>query len=334
MSTTTTTIETVPSSTASSNSHPLLTSLRQNGFIHIPNFLSESELTTLRAASAHATKLARTGSWPHIRTVPKQFPPWPNTPPPDTEGGIWGVQHLLHPDMPGRSTFASLYFKPELLSIVSELLSIPASSSASDILVMELFNLLVSPSGNVDFELRWHRDAIPLTPEMSAEEELKELYEKSPPEGQSHAQYNIALYPDSSLIVVPGSHRRARTEVEKMADPFEAELPDMITVHMQPGDAVFYDNNILHRGVYTGIDTGDQKQLGRFTLHGSVGKVDGKEQSARARNVLQHGVGAWVGREDAAFGSLGGETGVVAEKMRERLVSMGGSWDGGFALEG
>jgi nicotinamide N-methyltransferase len=139
-----------------------------------------------------------------------------------------------------------------------------------------------------------------------------------------HAQYNFALWEDDSLIVVPGSHRRARTDVERDADPFAKSLPGQLIVKLQPGDIVFYNNNILHRGVYS-----SSKE--RMTLHGSVGHVQGS--ALRARNVLQHGVGSWV--DKCAFGPLEDAQRRRAEGMRQRLVRLGSeSGQVGFSLQG
>ncbi|KAF9882931.1 hypothetical protein FE257_004866 [Aspergillus nanangensis] len=315
---------------------PYLTALQQNGFVVIPSLLTPDEITSLRTAATKATTLTRTGHWPHFRTVPKQFPPWPTTPPPASEGGIWGVQHLLHPSLPGRAEFARFYFSPKVLAIAEELLGLknhPSSSSTSDEpLVMELFNLLVAPETK-DFELRWHRDDIPET--ASADEEAAMLAAKSPAGKQSHAQYNLALCPDASLIVVPGSHRRVRTEVERNAAPYEPHMPGQLVVELRPGDAVFYDSNILHRGVYKGKEEGGEES--RLTLHGSLGVKgvaddqghDAEQKKVRATAVLQHGVGAWVHRDDAAFG-----LGERPEKMRANLVAMGTGEGVGFSLQG
>lgn len=186
--------------------------------------------------------------------------------------------------------------------------------TADDKLVMELFNLLVSPAEQQqDFELCWHRDDI--RPEVTPEEEESLLKEKTPEGRQLHAQYNIALYEDSSLVVVPGSHRRIRTEAERAATLYEPHLPGQLVVELQPGDAVFYDSNILHRGIYKGIDA--TSEVGRMTLHGSVGLAG--HGNERARQVLQHGVGEWV--ERAQF-SIEGARGERAEGMRQRL----GAW--------
>ncbi|KAL4946355.1 hypothetical protein BDV06DRAFT_218484 [Aspergillus oleicola] len=316
---------------------PHLESLQKNGFVVIPSLLPPTSLSSLKASSERATTSARSGSWPFFRTVPKQFPPWPkDVPPPASEGGIWGVQHLLHPEMPGREEFAGFYFDGRVLGVVEELLGVEhkdgdGEEEGGEKLVMELFNLLIAPE-KIDFELRWHRDDIPWT--ASPEEEISLLESKSPRGRQSHAQYNFALCEDSSLIVIPGSHRRVRTETERNADPYESSLPGQLVVELKPGDAVFYDSNILHRGVYKAKPEGGEES--RLTLHGSVGLKgidDGSgsntDRKVRATAVLQHGVGAWVQRPDAAF-----KTGGRAERMRSNLVDMGSGEGVGFSLQG
>jgi len=289
---------------------PLRAQLERDGFVVIKSILDPSTLAALQAASARSTDLARAGNWPHVRIVGKQFPPWDPT---QATGGIWGVQHLMNPALPDSKIFTELYFSDAILGIIKDLLE----CSGEEDLVMELFNMLVRPEK--DFELRWHRDDIP--PEATDEEELKRLEEPA-----WHAQYNLALYDDESLIVVPGSHRRARTETERNAGPYEKGLPDELRVKLGPGDIVFYDNNILHRGSY---DSSKE----RMTLHGSVGHVKGK--ALRARNVLQHGVGSWV--NNCKFGELDEGLRARAEGMRARLVKMGldeGSKDLGYSQEG
>jgi len=171
---------------------------------------------------------------------------------------------------------------------------------------MELYNLLVRP--DEDFSLRWHRDDVP--PSASASEEEAILRKE-----MRHAQWNLALFDDESLVVVPGSHKRARTETERATGPLE-EMQGQVVVKMKAGDVVFYNNNILHRGVYS-----SEKE--RMTLHGSMGILG--EDGARARNVLQHGPGEWVDRCD--FSNLSGKVegekiAVVAEGMRRALVDM------------
>lgn len=283
-----------------------LADLERDGFVVIKSIVSGERLETLRAASREAEALARAGEWPHTRTVGKQFPPWH----PDPAQGIWGVQHLMNPALPGSAVFTDLYFSEEVLSIVRELLRCD-----DEHLVMELFNMLVRPDR--DFELRWHRDDIPA--DATPDQEMDRLARPA-----FHAQYNFALWHDDSLVLVPGSHRRARTDVERTAAPFEKSLPDQLVVTLEPGDIAFYNNNILHRGVY------DSKK-DRMTLHGSVGHVGGSQ--LRARNVLQHGVGDWVDRVDLS--GLSEADGRRAEGMRARLVKLGSeSGHVGYSLQG
>lgn len=289
----------------------LLDRLNRDGFVVIPGAVAPDQLAVLRAATADVTALARAGRWPSVRTLPKQFPPWPrNSPDVAREHGIWGVQGLMHPDLPHSATFVATYFSDAVVGPTRELLR-----CSDDELVMELFNLLVRPDR--DFELRWHRDDIPAS--AAPEEELERLRQPA-----YSAQWNLALYDDASLIVVPGSHRRARTDVERAADPLERELPGQLVVRLGAGDVVFYNNNILHRGAYDAA-------VERMTLHGSAGHVDGS--ALRARNVLQHGLRDWIDRVD--FGQLDDKTRARAEKMKASLVKMGqDAGDVGYSLDG
>jgi len=285
----------------------LLAQLERDGFVVVPSILSPEQLERLRQASKATVDLARSGHWPHVRVVGKQFPPWDLT----TEHGIWGVQHLMKPSLPEAGAFTQLYFSDDVLDIAKQLLQ-----CNDDDLVMELFNMLIRP--DTDFELRWHRDDIP--PEATAADESARLAEPA-----YHAQYNLALFDDDSLVLVPGSHRRPRTATERAAGPFESTLPGQVTVRLGPGDIAFYDNNILHRGVY---DSAKE----RMTLHGSVGHRQGSE--VRARNVLQHGIGDWFDQCD--FSVLADRERSRAEAMRIRLRHMGSSQEGGiiYSLQG
>ncbi|KAK0265100.1 hypothetical protein LTR35_007843 [Friedmanniomyces endolithicus] len=276
----------------------LRASLARDGFVRIPNALPPSDLARFRTAAQHATARARAGQWPFVRTVPKQFPPWPVSE--ATTEGIWGVQHLLHPSMPAadRRVFAESYFGGTMVAAVTALLD-----CREEELVMELYNMLVCPPK--DFALRWHRDDI--GPDVAADVELERLREPL-----MHAQWNLALYPDSSLVVVPGSHRRPRTEEERKADPYEDNMPGQVHVSMEAGDIVFYNNNILHRGVY-------DCKAERMTLHGTMG-LSGADP-ARSRNILQHGIGDWAAECD--FGDLPGEMVMLARGMQRRLMGMG-----------
>lgn len=269
----------------------LKAAIEREGFVVVPSGLTELQLNELREAAKEVTALARSGKWPHIRTLPRQFPPWPS----DPTNGIWGVQQLMNPDLPGHELFAASYFSDATIRIVQELLDCQANE-----LVMELYNLLVRPDH--DFELRWHRDDIPAN--ATAEEEMMRLSKPA-----YHAQWNFALYGDSSLILVPKSHTRPLTDVERSADPLEANMPGQIHVQLKAGEMAFYNNNIFHRGAY-------RSDVERMTLHGSMGHVAGGP--LRARNVLQHGR-EWIAKVDMSRVSDKKR----ADGMRDRLVALG-----------
>ncbi|KAK6429941.1 hypothetical protein LTR95_013907 [Oleoguttula sp. CCFEE 5521] len=279
----------------SARSLSLREGIERDGYVIVPSGLTAIQLDDLRSASKMITKRARDGYWSHIRTLPRQFPPWLN----DPSNGIWGVQQLMHPDLPGSDVFTASYFSKPNLETVKSLLDCEA-----DDLVMELYNLLTRPDEN--FELRWHRDDIP--PTATAKEEAERLRKPA-----YHAQWNLALYPDSSLILVPGSHRRPLTDAERTAGPYEANMPNQIHVKLEAGEMAFYNNNILHRGSY-------RSDVERMTLHGSMGHVAGG--SLRARNVLQHGR-EWIDSVDLSRV----EDRRAAEGMRDRLVQLASQYE-------
>ncbi|KAJ1324808.1 EEF1A N-terminal glycine/lysine methyltransferase [Microdochium nivale] len=331
---------TAPSTTPSPQS--LRAALHRDGFVVIRSILSADKLRSLQEAADRTTRLARSGGWPHVRTVGKQFPPWT---PFDAEKGIWGVQGLLNPALgPDSHVFARSYFCDEILDVAKVLMSQghgDAADVTDDDLVMELYNMLVRPDHS-SFSLSWHRDDIP--PTATADEEMTRLGQP-----EWHTQWNLALIDgDDALVVVPGSHARARTEAERRCQQHTGTgsgeaMPGQLVVKLNAGDVVFYNNNILHRGVY-------ESSRDRMSLHGSVGHVAGGK--LRARNVLQHGVGEWIDQCDfrkafsgdlAPQSEVSGEQSVSwaerqikrAEKMRAKLVKLGReSGDVGYSLSG
>jgi hypothetical protein len=62
-------------------------------------------------------------------------------------------------------------------------------------------------------------------------------------------------------------------------------------------------------------------------VHGSMG-LTGTDK-ARARNILQHGIGKWAA--DCNFDGLPGDMTCLATAMKHRLISMGTGDDVGFS---
>ncbi|CAO3589965.1 unnamed protein product [Absidia cylindrospora] len=170
------------------------------------------------------------------------------------------------------------YGSEALLGAVSQLLH-----TKRDDLQFELFNLLVNPQEH-DFDLTWHRDAVPAETDQDKEEELLAI----PHYG---TQWNTALYEDDCLYVVPNSHRRVRTAEERditINDPKSHNMPGQLRVALKPGQTVFYDNNILHRAAYFSSKK-------RATLHASMGTIEGGHH--RAKTVFQHGLD-WMSTDE------------------------------------
>ncbi|KAJ7646714.1 hypothetical protein FB45DRAFT_821192 [Roridomyces roridus] len=244
----------------------------QEGFVIIPSLISPDDVPRLQDACARVIAQTREGKWSHRRTVGKQFPPF-NDENPDS----WGVQHVMHPDL-HEPAFSQWYTSTPLIGAVETLLGCQETE-----LQMELFNLLINPVAH-NFALRWHRDDI--RGEATDAEERAAL-DAWKPHG---IQWNTALYDDSCLYVVPGSHKVTRTPEQRVhSEGMEApndplDMPGAIQVSLKPGDTVFYNSNILHCAAY-------DCKAPRATLHASMGNI--AAGSVRARNVLQHGL-SWM----------------------------------------
>ncbi|KAJ6538855.1 hypothetical protein DFH09DRAFT_1176423 [Mycena vulgaris] len=280
----------------------------EEGFVIIRGLIPPEDFARLEIACDHVISRTRSGAWPYRRTVGKQFPPYG-----DDNPDSWGVQHLMHPDLE-EPAFSQWYTSAAVINAVQSLLG-----CEEDELQMELFNLLINPLSH-NFALRWHRDDI--GGDATEEEEWRAL-DAWKPHG---IQWNTALYADSCLFVVPGSHKVARTPEQRLhsegqdppADPLD--MPGAIQVALQPGDSVFYNSNILHCASY-------DAQARRATLHASMGNVRGG--SVRARNVLQHGL-SWM-KEPKFSDGLDSRGKAMLGRLLELYNAVG---DVGYSLSG
>ncbi len=100
------------------------------------------------------------------------------------------------------------------------------------------------------YKLGWHRDVIQIPREEIHPEAIY-----TPERFHNSVQINLPLYRDSALWVVPGSHVRPNTEAEERAfrgskhyAPPGAEMPGARQVHIAPGQALLYNNSLIHRG--------------------------------------------------------------------------------------
>jgi len=159
--------------------------------------------------------------------------------------------HLL--TKPGTEPIHHAFHHPVMLKAVEELLG--------PNLVVNNASILAANEGT-EYSLGWHRDIIQI-PQDEIEDWLF-----SPERFHNSVQINLPLVEENSLWVVPGSHRRPNTPEEnevfagsKHYAPLGAEMPGGIPVKLNAGQAVLYNNNLIHRG-YT-----ERMKLPRRTLH-------------------------------------------------------------------
>ena len=107
---------------------------------------------------------------------------------------------------------------------------------------------------------KWHRDIgnNGVAPLWLLQEELAET-------GPRYLQWNLPLYDDDVLWVVPGSHRRLNTPEEdwRLADDPRSPLPDGMPVKLKAGDGLIYYHSMLHWG-------SNYSPKLRRTVHGGV----------------------------------------------------------------
>ena len=91
----------------------------------------------------------------------------------------------------------------------------------------------------------WHRDIHPIDQAPLGGLQT-DMLENAP----GYVQWNIPLYDDDVLWVVPGSHRRSNTDPEnrQLLENNRVPLPGGIPVELKAGDGVAYTNTMFHWG--------------------------------------------------------------------------------------
>lgn len=105
-----------------------------------------------------------------------------------------------------------------------------------------LFGTLAGGGGQ-PYKQAWHRDL----GRPGADDEA-EYYRRH---HGTFVQFNAPILPgDRFLNIVPASHLRASTpaEIDAAAAGDEAQMPNALVVELEPGDIVYYDANLWHRG--------------------------------------------------------------------------------------
>ena len=138
----------------------------------------------------------------------------------------------------GTANTVEVWLHENTLGVSRQLLSVPEEASVAGMMLM------CSPQRDHG-PAHWHRDVHPIdmAPIGSLQADLLE-------NGPKYIQWNIPLYDDDVLWVVPGSHRRLNTEAEncQLLENQRVPLPGSIPVELNGGDGVVYSNYLLHWG--------------------------------------------------------------------------------------
>lgn len=200
------------------------------GYILLRNVIPPDHLETLRAGIEHMVAQRREVS--AQRRVPGEPP-----------GGAWeaSAQPRLSfdRDCDEQSITAIRFLMHEnTLGVSRQLMD-------AEHVVPHNFNCLCSPVSRDFGPATWHRDIAPGDPAP-----LRGMIANMTAHGPSYLQWNIALYDDSVLWIVPGSHRRINTEEEnrRLAENPSVPLPGGMPVELGAGDGVVYTHLLLHWG--------------------------------------------------------------------------------------
>ena len=118
--------------------------------------------------------------------------------------------------------------------------------------------IMVNPVSDHPGGTGWHRDVH--VHDMAPMEALANDFNEN---GPRYVQWNVALYDDDVLWVVPGSHNRINTTTEndELQKDDKSPISGGVPVKLKAGDGVVYSNFLLHWG-------SNYTTKKRRTLHG------------------------------------------------------------------
>jgi hypothetical protein len=168
--------------------------------------------------------------------------------PADPPGGVWETArqprlNLARPPLAdlidARSAPAvEIWLHEHTAGATSELLGV------GDAAVTEMM-LMCSPPSQDFGPAEWHRDLAPpyCAPLQGYTDDIAES-------GPRYVQWNLSLYDDDVLWVIPGSHLRINTDEEnqQLLKDRRVPLPGGVQTHLKAGDGVAYILPILHWG--------------------------------------------------------------------------------------
>ena len=204
--------------------------LRRDGYVILRNVIPAEELDAMREASE--------------AILDRQREIWRREAgPDDPPGGVWDtrpqprvsdMERLVDADT---ARAVELWLGEPVLGVCRELLCLPEASPM-------LMTMMCNPRTDHG-PAKWHRDIHPIdmAPLRLLQAEILET-------GPRYLQWNVPLYDDDVLWVVPGSHCRLNTpeEERQLEEDPRAPLPGGVPVDLKAGDGVVYNNCMLHWG--------------------------------------------------------------------------------------
>jgi hypothetical protein len=203
--------------------------LLDDGYVILRNVIPPDQLDPLRASFENM--------------VERQKAIWAkNRPPGDPPGGHWEKSdqpRLIFDTLVNEETANTVEFclHDHTLGVSRQLMRARAASPTG-------FMFMCSPVTDRGPSI-WHRDIHPIDQAPLTGLEA-DLLANAP----GYLQWNIPLYDDDVLWVMPRSHRRVNTDEENrlIRENPRQKLPDGMPVELRAGDGVVYTNTILHWG--------------------------------------------------------------------------------------
>lgn len=153
------------------------------------------------------------------------------------EGDAWAVRGLLAPEF-GEPVFADYLMSDPVMKYVAPFLG-------SELRLGGV--LLFTTPHTADWSGGWHRDFGKNERDGSYEVEMEILNRP-----MNRLKWHLALVDDACLQLVPGSHRRYRTDEERacLLNTRHADISTQKVMALKAGQTIFWSGNAIHRGIY------------------------------------------------------------------------------------
>ena len=178
--------------------------------------------------------------------------------PDDPPGGTW--EKHMQPRVPDFHALVDAETAPAVEVWLSEAILGTSREMLSGTEAVPMHMMMMCNPRTDHGPAKWHRDIgrLEMAPLWLLQEELAET-------GPRYLQWNLPLYDDDVLWVVPGSHRRLNTPEEDrhLAEDPRSPMPGGMPVELKAGDGLIYHHSMLHWG-------SNYSPKRRRTVHGGI----------------------------------------------------------------